>query len=300
MKFKAQAAVLLLLAAAARAEPPMISDTLHIAGSSVRIVIPPAEGDAGARKIVEWVRRNAVAVAAYYRGFPVHDAEVRVFLEEGSDQIHAKTFGGRLIRVQLGDRFNPENFKDDWVMAHEMSHLAFPDLDARLLWMQEGLATYLEPLMRARAGQLSEEKLWGDLLAGLPKGLPAEGDQGMDRTHTWGRTYWGGARFWLLADMRIREQTQNKKSLDDVLRAILEQGGDGSRHWTLEQVLAAAQKATGLDVLEKLHAEMGLKAEAEDLPALWKKLGVKEKGGKIIFDDAAPAAELRRGITRRS
>ena len=152
--------------------------------------------------------------------------------------------------------------------------------------------------MRVRAGQISEEKFWGDMLEGFPRGLPEDGDQGMDRTHTWGRTYWGGARYWLMADLEIREQTRGKKSLDDVLRAVLAEGGDGSRHWTLEELLASAKKSSGTDVLEKLHAEMGMKPEAADLDAFWKKLGVKYNAGIITFDDDAPDAAIRKAMTR--
>ena len=41
-------------------------------------------------------------------------------------------------------------------------------------------------------------------------GLPEPGDEGLDYTHTWGRTYWGGATFCLLADVRIRRETHNR------------------------------------------------------------------------------------------
>ena len=38
-------------------------------------------------------------------------------------------------------------------------------------------------------------------------------------------TYWGGALFALLADVRIRAATANARSLDDVVRAVLVAGG---------------------------------------------------------------------------
>ena len=42
----------------------------------------------------------------------------------------------------------------------------------------------------------------------MPKGLPQAGDQGLDNTGTWGREYWGGAMFCLLADIEIRKATK--------------------------------------------------------------------------------------------
>ena len=85
-------------------------------------------------------------------------------------------------------------------MVHEMVHLAFPRVAKQHHWIEEGLATYIEPWARLGIGQLTEETVWKDLVEGLPKGLPGPEDKGLDRTPTWGRTYWGGALFCLLAD----------------------------------------------------------------------------------------------------
>ena len=41
------------------------------------------------------------------------------------------------------------------------------------------------------------------------------GGFGLDNTHTWGRTYWGGAMFCLLADVEIRRRTHNRRGLQD-------------------------------------------------------------------------------------
>ena len=52
-----------------------------------------------------------------------------------------------------------------------------------------------------------------------------DNDRGLDRTRTWGRTYWGGALFCLMADVEIRKQTGNRVGLQDALRTILSAGG---------------------------------------------------------------------------
>ncbi len=56
-------------------------------------------------------------------------------------------------------------------------------------------------------------------------------------------------------------------------------------------------KATGTTVLRDLHNEMGLHAIAPDLKALWKRLGIVEKGDSVTFDDTAPLAKIRRSMT---
>ena len=94
-----------------------------------------------------------------------------------------------------------------------MFHLAFPDMDDQYIWLREGLASYLEPLARARIGTQSEQNVWKDLIEGMPQGEPEEGDRGLDVTHTWGRTYWGGSMFCLLLDTSAsasRRKTENQ------------------------------------------------------------------------------------------
>ncbi len=72
---------------------------------------------------------------------------------------------------------------------------------------------------------MTPQQIWHDMVRDMHKGEPAEGDQGLDHTHTWGRTYWGGAMFCLVADVEIRRQTGNKKGLRDALRAIVARAG---------------------------------------------------------------------------
>ena len=57
---------------------------------------------------------------------------------------------------------------------------------------RKGLATYVESIARAQAGELGVEQVWAGFVKGMPNGLPQSGDRGLDHTHTWGRTYWGG------------------------------------------------------------------------------------------------------------
>src|SRR5262249_53969428 len=159
----------------------------------------------------------------FYGAFPVRHVKIVVWRFRGRG-IHGTTFGNQLVRIRLGTETPAGALGGDWTMTHAMFHLGFPDLDRSHLWMQEGPSTYFEPLARARAGQLPAEGVWRDMFRDLPQGLPRDGDDGLDRTRSWGATYWGGALFWFLADVQIRERTGNRKSADDVLRAILAAG----------------------------------------------------------------------------
>jgi predicted metalloprotease with PDZ domain len=134
----------------------------------------------------------------------------------------------------------------------------------------------------------------------LPRGLPEAGDRGLDRTHTHGRIYWGGCLYWFLADIEIRKRTDGRKSLDDAIRAILDDGGDGSADWPIDRVIATGDRATGTTVLKELHDRMGDKPDKPDLDALWRDLGVVYRQGKVTFDDKAPLAAIREAMTKRT
>ena len=65
----------------------------------------------------------------------------------------------------------------------------------------------------------------------------------------------------------------------------------------IDRILTTADKAIGVDVMTKLHNEMGPKSVTPDLAGLWRDLGLKPQGESLAFDDTAPLAEIRKAIT---
>jgi hypothetical protein len=271
-------------------------------GSTVELAIGPGQRSLTRAAIVEWAERAAAAVTRVYGRLPVPRVAVLV-LPGGRRPVGFGTtmgHGGASIMVWLGAQATDEDLRRDWVLTHEMTHLGLPNLPRAQRWLEEGLATYLEPVARARAGQVTAEETWAGFVTGLPKGLPRPGDGGLDGTRSWGRTYWGGALFFLLADIGIRERTANRHSLDDALRGIVAEGGTIAVRWSLERVLASGDRAAGVDVLQKLHARLGSSPENVDLQGLWSRLGVRATDGAVTFDDRAPLAAIRRSLTASS
>ena len=104
--------------------------------------------------------------------------------------ITGETFGqnGALIRIVMAQETTEADLDQDWALTHEMVHLAFPSVADEHHWIEEGIATYVEPIARVEAGNLDAATVWRELVEGLPRGLPQPGDRGLDYTHTWGRT----------------------------------------------------------------------------------------------------------------
>ena len=275
--------------------------TIDAALSRIDVSVDATFPQVSDAELKRWVQNAADAVVAYYGRYSVPHVFVQIRPFDGKGVRGGRTFSmrGGLIRIAVGNETTEDDLATDWMLTHEMVHLTFPSVPDEHHWIEEGIATYVEPIARIQAGQFNASRMWFELVRDMPKGLPQSGDQGLDHTHTWGRTYWGGALFCLLADVEIRRQTQNKKGLQDALRGILNAGGDMREDWGLEKALDVGDHATGTDVLMKLYERMRNSPMETDLTALWKELGIREENGTVLFQDDAPLAAVRKSITAR-
>lgn len=249
-------------------------------------------------EVATWVKEDAECVAQIYGRFPVDRASVFIVPIDGASEVvfgKVLSLGGSSVIALAGTRFEKEDTHHDWVLVHEMTHLGFPTI-GNVRWLTEGLATYYEPILRTRMGWRTPASLWDALAHSMKRGIPREGAElALDKRDSIDDVYWGGAVFMLLADVGIRRATANKKSFDDVLRFIVSRGGDATVVWTLPEVLAAAKKATGTDVMSDLVERLAVKGERIDMDALWRDLGVV-RSPRPALDDSAKDAAIRRAI----
>jgi hypothetical protein len=151
--------------------------------------------------------------------------------------------------------------------------------------------------LRFSAGITQATQLWAELAEGLPKGLPQAGDQGLDFTPTWGRIYWGGALFCLLAELDIRRQSDNRVGLQHAMQGLLASGANYAQAWPVERVLQTADDAIGQRSLMTLYGRMKEHAMPVDLAPIWRDLGVRiaSVSGVQLKEDA-PLSAIRRAI----
>lgn len=262
----------------------------------------PSQGDGptlSRQDVVAWVDRAVSGLSDYYGTFPVSDVLVTVLRgQDGETRGETISGGGPAIVVRAAKGLTAQGTLDDWVVTHELIHATLPSFGHIHAWLDEGIATYVEPIVRVRAKLVAVETFWRELVDGLPQGLPEANDQGLERTRTWGRTYWGGALFCLVADVRIRQATAGARSFDDVLRALITIPLDDSRTLDVSRLLEVGDRATGTSALSGLYREMALAPGTIDLASLWASLGVHRRADGVGFDDAAPLAFVRQGITR--
>jgi hypothetical protein len=272
---------------------------IEVPGGVIHVGFAPGELALPKERILDWVKTSAKAVSTYYGRFPVKSLRLLLVPVDGPRVRGGTTWGyrGAAIRVLVGRNADEDALRRDWVMVHEMVHTALPDMEERYNWLSEGLAVYVEPIARVQAGDLSAQEIWRAMMSDMPKGLPSLSDEGLDVTDTWGRRYWGGAMFCLMADIQIRKATGNRLGLQDAMRGVLAAGGNHEVKWPIERILTAADKAVGVDVLTRLHSEWGQKPVTPNLDQLWRDLGLRSADGSLEFDDAAPLAAIRQAIT---
>ena len=252
--------------------------------------------------VQSWLTQAIDSVSGYFGCFPVARYGLLVLAEPGDRVGHATTFGyaGPATRIHVGVGAKWPAFARDWVLVHELLHAALPNLPRRALWLQEGNATWLEPVLRARAGHLPESEIWRQSILGLTRGRPGPADGGLDGTLDHERLYWGGATFWLLAEIAIAQATDGQRSLRDAVRAISRESGGNSVVWTPERMMSVGDAATSSDVFGKLYTRFAYERVDTDPAALFARLGVSLRDGQVDFDERAPLAALRRCIVGRN
>lgn len=253
-----------------------------------------------------WVGDAAGVTVPLFGRFPVDQATVFVVPVRGEDQVvfgKVLSLAGASVVVLVGDEMPAAAQRKDWVLVHELFHLGFPTFRGEGRWLGEGLATYYEPILRARAGWLSEAEVFRQFARNMPRGQPARGaSAGIAQRSDLDTIYWGGALFCLAADVRIREETRGRKSLDDVLRSGLARGGDATRVWSLRDVVRVGDEATGTNVLADMYDRYAARGERIDLDGLLRALGVDvdpRAGGATISEEERPLAWVRRRIVDR-
>jgi hypothetical protein len=288
-----------------RNTPVEFSQTVEAGGAQLQVDFAHGDFALGREAVLQKIRDAAGAVAMYYGKYPVKRARLLVVPVEGRGGVlGGTTWGGvdgfpAFLRLRIGTGVSARELADDWIITHELVHPALADLPDDQHWLEEGIASYVEPIARVQAGQMDAAKMWAGVMDGMHNGEPEAGDRGLDHTHTWGRTYWGGALFCLVADVAIREATKDRRGLQDGLRAIVDAGGTIDTDWPLARLLAIADKATGTNVMSATYAKWSDTPVPVDLQALWQRLGIRKSEGGVMLDDEAPLASVRLAITKR-
>ena len=250
-------------------------------------------------ELTEWIRDSAEAVATFWRGFPIEHTLVIVVPVRGREGVvfgKVLPAGGPGITVMVGQLSTVPRLYRDWVLVHELFHLGFPSFFGEGKWLDEGLATYYEPIIRARAGWQTPEDVWAEFADNMVKGLATVENEGLENARSFRGIYWGGALMCLAADVAARKRSNGRVGLEDGIREVLRRGGNAQHVWKLDDVMQIADERLGAPILQKLaltHADRGADF---DLDGLFRDLGVERNFSGVVLHDDAPLADVRKAI----
>lgn len=207
-------------------------------------------GDAQARSRdwLNWLTTTAKAIEAVYGYFPQDHTNILLIpIGPQSGPIpwgEVQRGGYPSVHLFIDETRPTQDFIDDWTGSHELSHLFLPKLIPGARWMSEGVASYYQNVARARTGLISQETAWRKMKAGFQRGRRDFNNRPLTQANKTMHVYWGGAAYFFLADLRLRESGQ---SLDSVLNALSACCLPSFVRWSPTQV---AQK---LDQLSNTH-----------------------------------------------
>lgn len=272
-------------------------------GTSMRIEVVGVADRTRADMLHRWAAEAARATLTQSGRFPLRSARAQVSQRAGrggSPVPWGQTSRRGEVSVLLYVREDAtyDELRGDWTAVHEFSHLFHPYLDDRGRWLAEGLASYYQNVLRARAGLLDPDEAWRRLDGGFARGRRAtSGDValqalGRSRGGTM-RVYWAGAAYWLEADLALR---RHGTSLDAVLADHATCCLRGTAWVQPGDFVAALDEAADLDVLRPLFARHASATVFPALDAAYAELGLAKSGTTLRFSHGDDAARLREAI----
>jgi hypothetical protein len=259
------------------------------------LALPDGETALSAATLTEWASAVAEGNRRFW-GRPPAQGGLVVLVPSPRAGIpfgRVLSLGGSVVTVLVGKAATGRDLYDDWVLVHELLHLGSPLMRDTGAWLNEGIATFYEPALRARAGWKSEDDVWREWAMQMPRGLPAMTGIGL-RNAGRGGIYWGGALFALMAEIELLQASGGTFGFSDCLRQVLASGADATVKWPTARLLQSCDTEVGDAVLERLAERHVGKGSEMTLDEVWRRLGVTlSEDGKITYDDSAELAWLR-------
>jgi hypothetical protein len=283
---------------------------LAVTGGTLRVSILDGASADAKKRLDAWLARVSAAAVSAYGRLPLADVQVLVVPVGASREpveFGQSTRGQGHGLTLFVDASQPAAaFDRDWVAVHEMSHLFHPYLGDRGSWLAEGLATYYQNVLRARAGLLTPAEAWEQIDAGFARGRGATraGDDtleraaaGVDGRPNFMRIYWSGTAYWLEADLELRRASGNRLSVDEALKRFDACCLPDYRGWQPDAFVAKLDALIGGDVFRRKFDEYRARRDFPDVKSAYAALGISRDSGRLVFDDAAPDASVRHAIT---
>jgi len=280
---------------------------IPVGGARLRLAVLEGTPPVQVEEMSDWLADAAEAVARLHGRFPVSQAQVLVVPDarggEPTPWAHVVRGGAPAVHFFVNQRRPIEEFYGDWTAVHEFSHLLLPLVNRDDAWLYEGIATYYQNVLRARAGRISAQEAWTMMNSGFQRGRAdatgmtlAQATESMYRNGAYMRVYWEGTALMLMADVRLRQMTGGKQSLDTALAGLAECCNATERAWSARELLARLDAINGTHVFGDLYEQHVAARAFPDLAPAYRALGIALEGGTIAFSESGRERQLRDAI----
>jgi hypothetical protein len=276
-----------------------------VPGGALDLIVMDGFDEPARSLIAPWLASAGVMVAQPSGAFPAPHAQVIVVPTSPSTfPIHfghtGRSGGGSIVLFMPTD-MDREQFRSDWIAVHEFSHLLHPFVQRGDAWLSEGLATYLQEVLRVRAGMLPPEQAWRRLYEGALLGRETEQSLAQETrmmayAGNYQRVYWAGAAIALMADVELRRKTDGKASLDAVLAGLTRDHVGALRGLSAGELLREMDARAGMPVFQDIASRYLAGGRLPDLSALYRELGLLDASDRLGSPRAAPLAWVRDAI----
>jgi hypothetical protein len=278
---------------------------VEVPGGALDLIVMDGFEEPTRSLIAPWLASAGVMVAQPGGAFPAPHAQVIVVPTSPSTfPIHfghtGRSGGGSIVLFMPTD-MDREQFRSDWIAVHEFSHLLHPFVQRGDAWLSEGLATYLQEVLRVRAGMLPQEQAWRRLYEGALLGRDTEQSLAQETrmmayAGNYQRVYWAGAAIALMADVELRRKTNGKVSLDVVLAGLTRDRVGALHGLSAAELLREMDARAGVPVFQDIASRYLAGGRLPDLSALYRELGLLDASDRLGSPRAAPLAWVRDAI----
>jgi len=286
---------------------------LPMAGTTLRVSVLAGKPPANPGVMRDWIESGARAITTLRFSLsslpPIQVLIVPVGrADEPVPWGEVQRGGGEAVHLFIDQHRSRQAFVDDWTLVHEVAHLLHPRLPKTDAWLYEGLASYYQNVLRARASLLTPLAAWHKLHAGFLRGIRGTTDRqplyrvsgNMGNNGRYMQIYWSGAAYALEVDSRLREQSAGHQSLDTVLGRFLDCCLPADRRWTGKEFVERLDALSETTLFSEAYERYRHLRRFPDLDHLYRNLGLKVANGGLQLDDSAPRAPIRRSIMSQS
>jgi M61 glycyl aminopeptidase len=257
-----------------------------------------------------WVTFIADSLLQVYGRWPRQEWQITISPAPatGSDPIPwAQVHRDAVDRVEFytAAQASTAELKQAWTGYHELAHLLIPYRGWGDMWFSEGMASYYQNILMARAGVLTEQQMWQKLYEGFLRGRAdarfngeplADVSASLRDKGGFMRVYWSGAWYFLAIDVRLRRQSGGQLSLDLALEKLNRCCAD--QRLSVKQIVNKLDQLNQVLMFEPLYQQVKASEEVPAFATLFASLGVSIEGDKVVLQQEGPGAELRRQIVQ--